>query len=206
MNIAVTRQKLKTKFQVWFVAFWPFTQEPTWWRDQAGWWCQPSASTLKPASSSLCSAPARTTKRRRSRKVRHETKPVTHVSKTKQIKTNHSSCWSVKGRTRTVIVRSVGREVWLERRLSSCQLLNISTLLFEQCRLEIFARFYQLVLIWSFSCHTSWLCQWVDFIQSGLITAELFEGSNCSILTLSSFNLIIKTLSVNKWDHGWGDQ
>lgn len=59
----------------------------------------------------------------------------------------HSSCWSVEGHTRALSVWSVGRKVRLERQLSRCQLLNISILLFEQCRLEIFAPFYQLVLI-----------------------------------------------------------
>lgn len=112
----------------------------------------------------------------------------------------HNSCWNVEGHMRTQSVWSVGRK---ESQQSSCQLLNISTLLFEQCRLEIFARFYQLVLIWSFCCRTSRLCQQVEFIQSELITAELFEGSNYNILTLLSFDLITKASSVNKWDHGW---
>lgn len=125
-------------------------------------------------------------------------------------KTHHVE--SVEGHMRALSVKCWEELSSRERWFSPCQLLNISILLFEQCRLEIFARFYQLVLIWSFSRCISWLCQQVVFIQSELITAELFEGYNCNILTSVSFNLIkkvsesVKSLtlkSVNKWDHRW---
>lgn len=118
-------------------------QGPTWWRDQAGWWCQLSASTLKPASSSPFWAPAITTKRRRSRKVRHETKPrpPSHTSQKHKRKKHTTQCWSVKDHTKTVSVLKCCEEGSARRQLSPCQLLNTSTLMFEQCRLEVFARF-----------------------------------------------------------------
>lgn len=190
MKINDSNTVIENKFHLWLVACWIFLQEPMWWRDQAGWWFLPSASTLKLASSLLCWAPARTTKRRRSRKVRHETNLVLQVWKNSTHmelsykESNCVKCWE---------------KVWLECWLSPCQLVHISTLLSEQCRLEIIARFYH-GQIWGFSCHTRWLCQQVEFMQSGLITTELFEGSNCSILTLFSFNLNTNALSVNEWD------
>lgn len=150
LSIKLCKNRFSSCSRGWVLIFGlPFFQGPTSWRDRAGWWCLPSASILRPASSSLCWAPARTTKRRRSRKVRPSRNPV-----------SKRHCWLSHEDSRCVKCWDESR---LER-LSAC--LNISTLLFEQCGLEILALFIGRCWFDSSPVVTRWLCQQVEFIQS----------------------------------------